>query len=300
VSAEPHPWSGKLLIVVVNPASRKRADRIVAAVRRHAPPDVEVDVRYTRPDEPATRLIAPRLEDAAAVIACGGDGTVADVVSGLGPADLPVGIIPAGSTNVVARENRIPLQTDAAARLIFGTHRLTRLDVGICGERRFLHMAGAGLDSRLFAATNPTLKRYLGWPAYFLAALRNLLGQPVYFELTVNGTTLRLRSPLVIVANGAAILRPSLPIYPGLRRDDGFLDAIAFTPAGPIQIGRTILRFATRRLHRSPYVVHLSGRDISIVTDPPIPYQLDGDVVGFTPATFSVVPGAVRLIVPPM
>jgi diacylglycerol kinase (ATP) len=295
---ETHPWSGQTLLVVVNPATRKHADRIVAAVCRHAPPDVELDIQYTSRDHPVSELIAPRLADAAAVIACGGDGTVAAVVTGLGQADVPVGIVPAGSTNIVARENRIPLHPDAAARLIFGPHRLVRMDVGTSGERRFLHMAGAGIDSRLFAATNTALKRRLGWPAYLPAAVRNLLTRPSYFELTIDGTSVHVKSPLVIVANGAAVIRPSLPIYPDLHRDDGLLDVIAFTPSGPIQVGRTLFRFASRSLHHSPYVIRIQGRDISMVTDPPIPYQLDGDVVGVTPATFGVLPGAVRLIVP--
>ncbi|HEY7032785.1 MAG TPA: diacylglycerol kinase family protein [Thermomicrobiales bacterium] len=291
--------SGRV-IVVVNPATHKPADRIVAAVRGQAPPGVELDVLYTGRDEPVSALLAPRLRDAAAVIACGGDGTVAAVVTGLGQAAIPVGIIPAGSTNIVARENRIPLNPESAARLVFGEHRIARLDVGICNERRFLHMAGAGLDSRLFAATNPALKRRVGWPAYVPAALRSLRDQPVRFALSVDGAAIRLRSPLVLVANGAGIVRPSLPIFPDLHRDDGLLDVIAFTPTGPVQMGRTLVRFASRSLHRSPYVVHLRGRDIAMTSDPPIPYQLDGDVVGLTPATFGVLPGAVRLIVPPI
>lgn len=294
-----HAWSGKTVVLVVNPATRKHADRIVATIRRHAPLEVELDVLYTRPDQPLAKLLPPRLDNAAAVVACGGDGTVADVVTALGTAEIPIGIVPAGSTNVVARENRIPLQPGAAANLIFGPHRTARLDVGLSGERRFLHMAGAGLDSRLFAATNPALKRRLGWPAYVPAAVRNLLARPSAFNVTVDGVSAHFTSPLVLVANGAAIIRPYFPILPDLRRDDGLLDVVAFTPNNPFQIGRTLLRFATRGLHRSPYVVRFRGRDVTLLADPPIPYQLDGDVVGFTPATFGVLPGAIRLIVPP-
>jgi diacylglycerol kinase family enzyme len=290
--------SRNLVLVVVNPATRRGAGQLVAAIRRNAPAGIEIEVRETKREQPVADLIADRVAGASIVVACGGDGTVADVVTALSDVDIPVGIIPGGSTNVIARENHIPLQPDAAARSIFGKHRIARLDVGLCGDRRFLHMAGAGLDSRLFAATNPALKRRLGWPAYVPAAVRNLLAHPVRFRITVDGTTVTLRSSLVLVANGAGIVRPWLPIYPGLRRDDGLLDVIAFTPAGPIQIGRTLLRFATRRLDHSPYVVHLQGREIALQTDPEIPYQLDGDVVGSTPTTFRVLRGAARIIVP--
>jgi diacylglycerol kinase family enzyme len=296
--AEPIVSTRNLVLVVVNPATRRGADQLIAAIRRQAPADVALDVRQTSRDRTVADLIADRLDEASVIVAAGGDGTVADVVTALGGSKVPVGIVPGGSTNVIARENRIPLQPDAAARLIFGQHRIAQLDVGTSGERRFLHMAGAGLDSRLFAATNPDLKRRLGWPAYVPAALGNLLASPVRFTIRVDGTTVKLRSPLVLVANGAGIVRPWLPVYPGLRRDDGLLDVIAFTPVGPIQIGRTLLRFASRRLDRSPYAIRLQGRDIALETDPPIPYQLDGDVVGETPASFGVLPGEARIIVP--
>src|SRR5689334_9635993 len=175
----------RLILVVVNPATRRGEDQLVAAVRRHAAADVELDVRQTVRNQPVSELVADRLREATAIIACGGDGTVADVISALSDSDIPVGIIPGGSTNVIARESKIPMQPDAAARLIFGKHRIAHVDVGLCGHRRFLHMAGAGLDSRLFVATNPDLKRRFGWPAYVPAAIRNLLARPVRFTITV-------------------------------------------------------------------------------------------------------------------
>jgi diacylglycerol kinase family enzyme len=284
--------------VVANPAMRGDVGRVVAALERQAPPGVRLEVHQTELGRSVAEVIGGRLGEAAAVVACGGDGTVADVVTGLGAFDLPVGIVPGGSTNVVARENRIPLNVEAAARLIFGRHAIARVDVGLCGDRRFLHMAGAGLDSRLFAATNPALKRRLGWLAYVAAGARNLVAPPSYFTIEADGVRVELHSPLVLVANGAAIARPSLPIYPGLRRDDGLLDVIAFSATRPVAIARTVGRFLARRLDRSPYVLHLRARRVALRAEPPLPLELDGDVVGETPATFGVAPGAVRLIVP--
>lgn len=293
-----HPWSGRLVIGVINPATRRPAGRIEAALRRHVPPGVELDFRFTDPGGRLQKILGPRLAEAAAVIACGGDGTVADVVTALGDHRIPVGIVPGGSTNIIARENHIPLKPDAAARLIFGPHRVVRIDVGTCGERRFLHMAGAGLDSRLFAATNARLKRRIGWPAYLPAALRHLLAGPTRMTVAVDGAVVEARSSLVLIANGASIAHPALPVFPALRRDDGLLDVLIFTPAGPLQIGRTVIRFVTRSLQHSPYVIHLRGKEITLDSDPPIPMQIDGDIVGPTPGHFGVLPGAVQLIAP--
>jgi diacylglycerol kinase (ATP) len=296
--SEATDWAGKHVVVVANPATRRQIDRVLEAIRRQAPRCAELAVFLTEHERPVGDLIGAALAEAAVVVACGGDGTVADVVGALGRHEVPIGIVPAGSTNIVARENRIPMDPDAAARLIFGKHRIVGVDVGTCGGRRFLHMAGAGLDGRLFAATNLALKRRVGWPAYVPAAIRNLLVSPSYVSIAANGLALELRSPLVLVANGAGILRPWLPIYPGLRRDDGLLDVFVFTPANPFQIGRTMLRFLSRGLPRSPYVLHLRAGHVELQADPPIPVELDGDVVGSTPARFGVLPRAARLIVP--
>jgi diacylglycerol kinase family enzyme len=290
--------AGRLMLVIVNPMMRRNAVRVVESLRRHAPRDVELDVHWTSPDVPLSDVLRPRLQEAAAVVACGGDGTVADVVTALDGVDLPIGIVPAGSTNVVARDNNIPRDIDGAARLIFGPHATVRFDAGLYDGRRFLHMGGAGLDSRLFTTVNPALKRRVGWLAYLPSGARNLLEPPSSITLTTDQITVQVRSPLVLVANGAAIIHPWLPLYPGLRRDDGLLDVIAFTATRPVAVARTIGRFLIRSLHHSPYVVHLRAQRVALSADPPLPVELDGDVVGVTPGTFSVQPGAVRLIVP--
>ncbi len=293
-------WSGKTILVVANPLMRGDPQRVITALRRYAPPDVELEIRWTTPSRDLRPLIADCLAHVAAVIACGGDGTVADVVTALEGFDhLPVGIIPRGSTNVVARENGIPLDVEPAARLIFGEHAIAKLDVGYCLGRRFLHMGGAGLDSRLFCSTHPGLKRRIGWLAYLIAGAQNLFAPPALFTISTELQTIHLRSLLVLVANGAAIVRPSFPVYPGLRRDDGLLDVIAFTATTPWPIVRTIARFVTRRLAGSGDIVHVQCQRVEIAADPPLPVELDGDVVGFTPATVTVQPGKLNLIVPP-
>ncbi len=293
-------WRGKTVLVVANPLMRGDPHQVIETLRRCAPSDINLDVRWTTPSRDLRPLIADRLDKAAVVIACGGDGTVSDVVTALeGHDHIPVAIIPRGSTNVVARENGIPLNVEAASRLIFGDHAIAKLDVGYCLGRRFLHMGGAGLDSRLFCSTHQGLKRRIGWLAYVVAGAQNLFAPPVWFTITTEEQTLRLRSLLVLVANGAAIIRPWFPIYPGLRRDDGLLDVFAFTATQPWPIVRTIVRVLLRRLAGSSDVIHLRCQRVELVADPPLPVELDGDVVGSTPAAFTVQPGKLHLIVPP-
>ena len=287
-------------MVVVNPTARREPAAIVDLLKRRAPAGVRVEVRRSVPATEAGGLTADDVVGSDAVVAVGGDGTVAAVAPAVYATGVPLGIIPAGSTNIVARELRIPTRPDAAVALIYGRHRLRSLDIGRCGERVFLHMAGAGLDSHLFADTDLALKRRLGWLAYVPSAARNLPRPPTRFTIEADGSTLAIESRLVLVANGGSIIAPGFNLYPDIVKDDGWLDVLVFTPIDPLAVALTLGRLATRTLAQSPYVVRLKAHDVRLTTDPPVPVQLDGDVVTQTPATFRVVPAALRVIVPPV
>jgi diacylglycerol kinase family enzyme len=301
-------------VAIVNPATRRPAGPIVATLRARCPPGTRLDVWLTERAGGTAALTRAVLPGADLAVAVGGDGTVAAVASALGEAraaggpDVPLAIVPAGSTNITARELGVPTDPVAAADLAFGTTpgRLAPIDLGACGAERFLHMAGAGLDSRLFAETSPALKRRIGWLAYLPPTARNLGRPPARVRVTAaagpnagpGGTTLELVSSLVIVANGGAIVHPRLQIYPDIRADDGWLDVLIFTARGWPEIARTLARAATLGLDRSPFVPRLRARRVTLEADPPLPVQLDGDVVTETPAMFEIHPAALRVMVP--
>jgi diacylglycerol kinase (ATP) len=284
-------------VAFVNPSTRGNAKRLMASLRDAAPRDVVVEARETTAD-PIDPNSIPSGGEIEAVIAVGGDGTVAEVATAIGDRDVPLAIIPGGSTNIIARYLGIPKSPVKAAALIFGDHAIKPIDVGICGEKRFLHMAGAGFDSRLFLATNRSLKRRLGWLAYLTGAARSVALPPARFTIDVDGNVIQLVSPLVLIANGAAIIHPQLSIYPHIDNDDGLLDVVIFTATNTQGVVRSILRFATRSLPRSAHVIRLQGKNISLVADPPMPVQLDGDVVGETPSRFSIADRQIKILVP--
>jgi diacylglycerol kinase (ATP) len=290
--------SARRVVAIVNPATRRNPEPIIELLRAMAPAGVELDVRQTVSAGTTTAVAREALAGADLIVAVGGDGTVAAVASALDGADVPLGIVPAGSTNIIARELGIPTRARDAVGLLYGDHCLRSLDMGRCGDQSFLHMAGAGFDSRLFAATNPALKRRIGWLAYLSAGARNLTQPSIRFTIQADDARLEVTSPLVLVANGGSIIAPGLTLYPGIRKDDGLLDVLVFTPRGPFQIARTLGRGVTRGLARSPFVLRLPARRVEITTDPPVPIQLDGDVASNTPALFTIQPGAIRVVVP--
>lgn len=296
----PAPPPSRRIVAVGNPAARRNAAAMVDALRRQLPPDVELDVRWSPAPGETTQVARAAVDGMPvdAVVAIGGDGTVAEVATALNGTGIPLGIIPAGSTNVIAQELRIPTNPDAAAALIVGPHGLRTLDMGLCDHRGFLHIAGSGFDSRLFADTSPALKRRLGWVAYLPAAARNLWDRPARYTIVTDDATTEVESPLVLVANGGAIITPAMRLYPDIRPDDGWLDVLVFTARRPGEVLRSLARLVRSDLQRSPFVVRLRARRVELIADPPQPVQLDGDVLFETPATFRIAPAAVNVIVP--
>jgi diacylglycerol kinase family enzyme len=284
--------------VVVNPSTRGVAATLITALEAACPPDTVLEIYRTTSRGQAVVLARLAAMSADIVVAAGGDGTVAEVATGIAGTASLLGIIPMGSTNITAQELGIPSRLADAATLLFGPHDVRRIDAGRCGDRRFLHMAGAGLDSLFFERTSRALKRRIGWLAYLPAATLALRQPAARFSVDVDGQSITVTSSLVVVANGGSIIAPVIRLHPDVRADDGWLDVLIFTATNPEAIARTVLRFLTGSLARSPYLVHRRGREVSLWSEPELPVQLDGDVVTRTPVTFTVEPLGIRVIAP--
>lgn len=299
IEVEIPPARPRRYVVVINPATKGDSRRLLAAFTNATKPEDEITIHETRPGPDPLAGIGALDASLDAVVAIGGDGTVAAVAGHFGESSPPLGIIVGGSTNIIARELGIPFDAGAAARLITGAHRLRRLDAGICGNRTFLHMAGSGLDSRFFLATDPRLKKRAGWIAYLRPAFNELFAPPTRYTVTAGITTITLTAPLVLVANGGGILHPKLAVVANIRNDDGWLDILVFTSTDQRRKADALVRWVGRRLEFSPHLVRMRERSASITASPPAPVELDGDVVTMTPVDISMAPDALRVIVPP-
>lgn len=285
-------------LVIANPVARRNAPRLIEEMREASPSGVDWTVIETRPEPMRLGELEAQARDADVLIAVGGDGTVTEALTATGDVDLPLAIVPGGSTNVIAQELAMPDTPREVAELVFGEHRVRVMDAAVCNERMFLHMAGAGFDSRLFDATDADLKRRLGWLAYLPSAAQSLRLPPARFHVETDTAQFELTSPMVLVANGAGIIRPSLYVYPGISSDDGWLDLIAVTATAPRAVASVLARFASRSMQRSPHVLHARARRIRIEAEPRMPVQVDGDVIGSSPADIRILPRRARIIVP--
>jgi diacylglycerol kinase (ATP) len=298
VAQHPVPVHPPRVVAIVNPATRVPPSTIRAALESARPPGAAL--RFHETARPGDAVAAARSAAAEAdiVVAVGGDGTVGDIATGLLGSGVPIAIVPAGSTNIVARELGIPWTIRAAARLVFNRHRIVHRDVGVGEGRCFLHMAGAGFDARMFDRADRALKRRMGWLAYLPAAADALRDPPVRFAIETDDRREEVESPLVLVANGGAVIHPLLRVDRGISATDGRLDVLAFTAVTPAAIARTLSAFAAGRLGDSPDLLVLRTHRVRVDAAPAAPVQFDGDVIGQTPFEAVVAPRAVSFVVP--
>ncbi|GMU39729.1 MAG: hypothetical protein AMXMBFR23_05950 [Chloroflexota bacterium] len=308
-------------VVVANPVARRavplHAIRVAAAL---ALPGWDVEVVETARGGDAARLasIATRAE-VDAVVACGGDGTLNGVINGVasaldgrhsGPA---IGLIPAGTANVWAKEARIPRDPEHALSLLESGVRVP-LDLGIAtlrGEsRRFLLMCGVGLDAAVVGRveSRPRLKRRLGPLAFVGQGVATLARwQPVYASVEVDGEV-RTQPLALAIAGNTRLYGGVARVVAAARADDGLLDLVTFEAAegrrGALLHGRQALAALAGRLDRMGVrgAAYRRGAAIGVRPERALAVQVDGEWLGEcgpeAPLTLGVEPRALTFALP--
>lgn len=289
--------------IVLNPvAGNCDVEAVQAALDRHlGSAEIAYQVYETSGQERMAEVLRSAItEGFDTFVAAGGDGTVSGVVDGLVHTGLPLGILPVGTANTVARELEIPLDLDQALRLVIGAHATTRIDVGQIGACFFALNASVGISASAMRATRSEEKRWLGMFAYFGPGIKVLLGaQPNQFEVEADGHLMRCKASEVVVANGGAVGDPMLRWGPDVRMDDGELDLCVVRARSVLDyvvLAWNLLRGGQRRDNR--LICLRVGHSALIRAKNTMLVQADGEIVGKTPVRIEVVPQAVEVIVP--
>jgi YegS/Rv2252/BmrU family lipid kinase len=299
----PPPRAGferKEAVLIVNPA----AHNLPALKRRREAEDWlrETGWRFrweqTTEGGQATAMAArAAAEGVPLVLACGGDGTLNEVANGLAGTDTALGTLPAGTSNIWAREagiSRKPL--DAARLMTTGERRL--IDLGKAGDRYFMLFAGIGVDAQITRNVSLNMKRRVGAAAYGVAAVREALrwrSRPVTVRL--DGVEQRL-DVLMAFAGNTRLYAGLTKITPNAVVDDGLLDVCIYQGAGRLDIAMHTARTLLQSHNKARKVLSQRVRRLEFDWEEPPPLQLDGDPVGDCPREIEVAPGALWVVVP--
>lgn len=234
------------------------------------------------------------------VVAAGGDGTINEIIQELAGHSTVLGILPLGTVNVWARETHIPLSLPDAARvLLYGVRR--RVDLGRAGNRYFLMMAGVGFDAEVAQRVERSVLKRIGLKMLDYLTTVGVLGvthKPVLVRIKHDGKRREISSLMLVVGN-TRLYGGALTFTRHAVADDGLLDIVTVGGGGLIyRLG--ILRNAfLRRPRRGPRVRYERARNVRVEADAPLPVQVDGELIGKLPMSFSIAPLALTVIVPP-
>jgi diacylglycerol kinase (ATP) len=282
--------------------ANRNARRCVDLADQAAAVLVEGGFDLIRPDlqsrDDISRYIIQHAPEIDRVIVVGGDGTINAALAGAMEARVPLGIIPAGTANDLARTLGLPDEPADAARLIL-SDRTRPLDVGIVNNIPFINAASLGLSVGITRQLTKPLKRRWGPLAYGLAAIKALVkARAFHVRVTTRDTSAYLKTVQLVIGNGR-YFGTGMTVHEDARIDDGCLDLysvgvyhwwslLALLPS---------LRRGTHQSQRT--VFNASGTRFEINTLRVRPVTADGEMLTHTPATFELKRHAITVFAPP-
>ncbi len=299
-------------VVVVNPtkvddldAVRRVLEEAADTAGRAAPQLVE-----TSEDDPGFGQTRDAVSDGATLVCpLGGDGTVRAVAQELAGGRVPLGLLPGGTGNLLARNLGTPIDDLAEAFTVALTGQDRVVDVGWMvldprGDQQgeaipaaapnvhcFTVMAGLGFDAQIMGDAPEGLKARVGWAAYVASGGRHLLDDGFGLSVEVDGAGTSYDEARTVVVGNCGELTGGMVLLPEAVVDDGVLDLAVLTPRGLTDWARVAARVVAGRETDSPHLERSRGRDVTLRVDRPQLTEVDGDVLSEA--------SSVRLVVQP-
>lgn len=285
--------------VIVNPVSGQgRAKKFLPEIMAELEAaGLRPRVYLTEQEGQATQYAANAVrEGSRLVIAAGGDGTVSEIINGIARTDVRLGVIPAGTGDVLAKELGIPAHRPLEACKIIIKGKTKQIDLGQADERHFVLMAGIGFDAQVVKEVDPKVKRLLKDLAYPLTGIKTLLTyKPSPLNITFDG---RSTEGYFVVIGNARYYGGRFSITRQGEIDDGLLDVCVFKGNTTASFVRYVEGVITGTHLRFGDVDYYKAKHISVLSETPVFVQTDGEVIGKTPMEFSIAPQALTVLVP--
>jgi YegS/Rv2252/BmrU family lipid kinase len=280
------------ICIIANPAARGVRARLEQLQRLTR----NVIIRTTRGPGDAEAQAERAVEAGfGTVVAAGGDGTVNEVVNGIGNAPITLGILPMGTVNVLAMELGIPFDLVAAWKVIrAGKVRL--IDEATANGHIFVQMAGIGLDAQIVQRNNRQVKEVLGPLSYLLTATQVAAERPPRLRVTSEGHP-TVDGSFVLVGNGRLYGGP-FPLFRDADMQDGLLDVYVFKYMNYLHLIRYFRGMLFGSLAQFSDVEHFKSRRLLVEANREVPLEADGELAGHSPVEFAVKRRKLRVLVP--
>lgn len=295
----------KKAFVVFNPKAGNaiQNDAFHAALATcFSPPEWTFDVHETTGEDDVTAICEEACrEGASVVVAAGGDGTVVDVANALVGSSTPLGIVPLGTGNDLARVLNIPLTMNDALDLLIGEHDIIEADALRVGEYYYLSNVSVGFSPHMMKETPSHQKKRFGRLAYIWTMFKqSRIFQLHRYTLTVDGHPTRIRASEVLISNTKLLEAPPQLFGSPQSLSDGQLDAYlvtAQTLGDYVQLIWNVLRRPGQSVAKLHHWVGQQRIRIEVDGKPQL-VQADGEVIGYTPVEVELVPKVIRIIMP--
>ena len=264
--------------LIFNPSARsQRGRRTLRFLMSHA----QWFVLYaSRSAEDATELAAKLAADGEpVVVAAGGDGTLNAVVQGLAGSHTALGVLPAGTMNVFARELGLPFNSLKKSLQVLEEGFIKEVDLFEANGHAFVQMAGIGFDAQVIEETPLEQKKIFGPMAYVMAAMKVLGDKPPKMRIVCDDGSVE-EGVCALVGNGS-LYGGQVKLFRKADHSDDMLDMLVFTEAGYKLVRDSVKGIATGAIDAgNSSVKYLQGKSFQVHCDREVPMEVDGEYIG--------------------
>ncbi|MDJ0774984.1 MAG: lipid kinase [Mastigocoleus sp. MO_167.B18] len=282
-----------LLLAISTPRqSRKRLSEAIGYLQRSG---LEVIAEYPEQPQDISELIQTNQDEVDLVIIAGGDGTLNAGVDALIETKLPLGVLPLGSSNDLAKTLGIPKNLNQACKIIIEGD-IRHIDLGCVNGKHFFNFASLGLSVDITQKLTKNAKLPLGIFSYFGAVIQAILkSRPLSVKISPNKPV--IQTVQIVVGNGL-YYGGSKAAVENARIDDQKLDFYLLEIEHWWEIFSLLPVMRSGNFVDCPQIRSLQTRQIRVDTGKPCPINTDGEITIYTPATFRVIPKALPVLVP--